>query len=136
MLRLEPVVISQNVRSLPKVGILFRVRSKRSTFSSKRYTFWAPALPSKYLRPYPSPPPQNILALICCISVSDWPITKNNKYPEFCMGCSDETWYVGSGGHAQVLPTRGAITECTFNAHLGICSDVTECACLIPLLHI
>ena len=24
---------------------------------------------------------------------------KNVKYPEFCMGYIDETWYVGSDGH-------------------------------------
>ena len=24
---------------------------------------------------------------------------KKDKYPEFCMGCSEETWYVSSGGH-------------------------------------
>ena len=30
---------------------------------------------------------------------SDWLITKKSKYPEFCMGYIDETWYVGSDGH-------------------------------------
>ena len=31
---------------------------------------------------------------------SDWLITKKKiKYPEFCMGYIDETWYVGSDGH-------------------------------------
>ena len=29
---------------------------------------------------------------------SDWLITKI-KYPDFCMGYIDETWYVGSDGH-------------------------------------
>ena len=30
---------------------------------------------------------------------SDWLITKKVKYPEFCIGYIDETWYVGSDGH-------------------------------------
>ena len=30
---------------------------------------------------------------------SDWLITKKVKYPEFCMGYIDETWYVDCDGH-------------------------------------
>ena len=29
---------------------------------------------------------------------------KKGKYPEFCMGHSDETWYVGCGGHKYYPP--------------------------------
>ena len=44
---------------------------------------------------------------------------KKVKYPEFCMGYNDETWCDGSGGH-----TRSAVTECAYLIpHLHICSD-------------
>ena len=37
-----------------------------------------------------------ILHLHIC---SDWLKQKKVKYPDFCMGYIDETWYVGSDGH-------------------------------------
>ena len=41
------------------------------------------------------------------------PNNKKGKYPEFCMGYSDETWYVDSGG--QKYYPRGLWS---LNAHI------------------
>ena len=32
-----------------------------------------------------------------------WLANKKVKYPDFCMGYIDETWYVGSDGHKYYL---------------------------------
>ena len=46
---------------------------------------------------------------------------KKVKYPKFCMGYIDETWYVGSDGH-KYYPR--VFTKCTYLIpHLHICSD-------------
>ena len=36
---------------------------------------------------------------------------KKVKYPEFCMGYIDETWYVGSDGH-KYYPLWSVVTKC------------------------
>ena len=46
---------------------------------------------------------------------------KKVKYPEFCMGHSDETWYAGSGGYKN-NPCVPVITKCAYLiTHLHIC---------------
>ena len=50
---------------------------------------------------------------------------KKGKYPEFCMGYSDETWYVGSSGH-KYYPQWSVVTKCVCLIglpHLHIYSD-------------
>ena len=43
-----------------------------------------------------------------------WANNKNCKYPEFCMGYSDETWYVGHGRHSY-YPVVCHQQICVFN---------------------
>ena len=53
---------------------------------------------------------------------------KKVKYPEFCMGYIDETWYV-SNCWAQVLTMWSVVTKCAYSVpHLHTCSDwpITE----------
>ena len=49
---------------------------------------------------------------------------KKGKYPEFCMGHSDETWYVGCGGHKYYTHQVCGHRMCIFNTSFAyICSD-------------
>ena len=49
---------------------------------------------------------------------------KKFQYPEFCMGYSDETWYVGSGGPKTYYPSGLSSPNVHIKyPHLYICSD-------------
>ena len=44
----------------------------------------------------------------CLFSLAN---NKKGNYPEFCMCYSDETWYVGCGGHKYYLPGLWSLNE-------------------------